>query len=72
MLFNGTWYCYYMVEVPGSYDIVANNYCETWRSGATLVKALSYREYRYLFYRDTSVVMYVGLMRPSGATDFTW
>ncbi|KAH7669951.1 hypothetical protein AAVH_42827 [Aphelenchoides avenae] len=72
MIFNGTWYCYYLTAATASYDTVANNYCDTFKAGSTIVKALSYREYRYLYSLDTSVVMYVGLIRPTGTTTFTW
>ncbi|KAH7713390.1 hypothetical protein AAVH_19248 [Aphelenchoides avenae] len=68
MIFNGTWYCYYMATAPASYDTIANNYCDTLNAGSTVVKVLSYREYRYLYYRDTSVTQYTGLVRINGTT----
>lgn len=72
MLFNGTWYCYYQVSVSaGSYSTVANNYCDSVKSGSTVIKALSYREYRYVYYIDTSTASYVGLIYP-GASAYTW
>lgn len=72
MIFNGTWYCYYKLPVSASYTHVASNYCGAVKAGSTVVKAMSYREYRYVYYIDTSIKCYVGLVLPMGTTTFTW